>query len=141
VCGSVDWGSIVRSASFKSSKPIPYWADRDEEGSLRCSADCRDRPPLYYHFQGEPPVTIEFDGGTWIRVSHWDFRDGFYPNGWGWGNWSIVDGKLQMEADSAGKESVYLLPVRHGGDFLLEAKVKMVDEFIKAGIAEGLQLD
>ena len=34
--------------------------------------------PLYYHFQGEPPITIEFDGVTWTQVSHWDFRDGFY---------------------------------------------------------------
>jgi len=30
-----------------------------------------------------------------------------------------------MEGDAAGLESVYLLPARHGGDFLLEIKVRI----------------
>ena len=85
--------------------------------------------PLYYELQREPPPTIEFDGVTWTQVMHWGFSDGFYPDGWGWGNWSIVDGKLEMKADSAGQESVYLLPSTHGGDFLLETKVKVMNGF------------
>ena len=85
--------------------------------------------PLCYHYQGSQRPTIAFDGVTWTQIMHWNFKDGFYPRGWGWGNWSIIEGKLQMEADSAGEESVYLLPVRHGGDFLLETKVKIVRGF------------
>ena len=82
--------------------------------------------PLYYHYQGSQRPTIEFDGVTWTQVLHWNFKDGFYPGGRGWGNWSIVDGKLQIEADSSGEESVYILPASHGGDFLLETKVRIV---------------
>ena len=84
---------------------------------------------LYFHYQENRPPTIVFDGVTWTQVLAWDFRDGLYPGGWGWGNWSIVDGKLQMETDVAGLESVYILPAQHGGDFLLETKVKIVRGF------------
>ena len=49
-----------------------------------------------------------------------------YPNGWGWGNYSITEGKLQIE-DLTGEESVYFLPVSHGGDFVLETKVKLIE--------------
>ena len=93
--------------------------------------------PLYYRFQESWPPTIEFDGVTWTQVLDWDFEDGFFPGGWGWGNYSIVDGKLEIE-DLTGDESVYILPVRHGGDFLLEAKVKIVRGFHLCYVAAQL---
>ena len=63
---------------------------------------------LYYIQNLQPTVVI--DGVTWSQVLYWDFKDGWYPNGWGWGNYSIVEGKLQIE-DLTGEESVYFLPV------------------------------
>jgi len=62
---------------------------------------------------------------TWSQVLYWDFKDGLYPNGWGWGNYSIKEGKLQIE-DLTGEESVYFLPVTHAGDFVLETKVMLI---------------
>jgi len=44
----------------------------------------------------------------------------------GMGDYSIVEGRLQFE-DLTGDESVYFLPVSHGGDFVLEVKVKFVE--------------
>jgi hypothetical protein len=85
--------------------------------------------PLYLQYQESRPPTIVLDGVTWTQVLRWDFKDGLYPEGQGWVDWAIVDGKLQLRADASGLESVYLLPVRHGGDFLLETKVKIVRSF------------
>lgn len=85
--------------------------------------------PLILQYQESRPPTIVFDGVTWTQVFYWDFKDGLYPEGQGWGDWAIVDGKLQLEADASGRESVYLLPFRHGGDFLLETKVRIVRGF------------
>jgi len=77
-----------------------------------------------YYIQNLQP-TVEIDGITWRQVLYWDFEDGLYPSGWGWGNYSIIEGKLQIE-DLTGQESVYFLPVTHGGDFVLETKLKLV---------------
>ena len=79
---------------------------------------------LYYIQNLQPTVVI--DGVTWTQVLYWDFEDGLYPSGWGWGNYSIVEEKLMIE-DLTGEESVYFLPVSHGGDFVLEAKVKFIE--------------
>ena len=35
------------------------------------------------------------DGVAWSQVLNWEFRDGLYPNGWGWGDWRIVDGEIE----------------------------------------------
>jgi len=78
---------------------------------------------LYYFQNLEPAVVI--DGVTWRQVLYWDFKEGLYPKGWGWGNYSIVEGKLQIE-DLTGEESVYFLPLTHWGDFVLETKVKLI---------------
>ena len=78
---------------------------------------------LYYIQTLQPTVVI--DGVTWRQVLYWDFEDGLYPSGWGWGNYSILEGKLQIE-DLTGEESVYFLPVTHGGDFVLETKMKLI---------------
>jgi len=79
---------------------------------------------ILYYIQNLPP-TVLVDGVIWTQVLYWDFRDGLYPNGWGWGNYSIVEGKLQIE-DVTGEESVYVLPIMHGGDFVLETKVMLI---------------
>jgi len=65
------------------------------------------------------------DGVTWRQVLYWDFKEGLYPKGWGCGNYSIIEGKLQIE-DLTGEESVYFLPLTHGGNFVLETKVKLI---------------
>jgi hypothetical protein len=80
---------------------------------------------ILYYIQNLPP-TVVIDGVTWTQVLCWDFRDGLYPSGWGWGNYSIVEGNLQIQ-DLTGEESVYFLLVTHGGDFVLETKVKFIE--------------
>jgi len=67
----------------------------------------------------QPTVVIE--GVTWRQVLYWNFKDGLYPSGSGWGNYSIIEGKLQIE-DLIGEESVFFLPVTHGGDLVLETR-------------------
>ena len=77
---------------------------------------------ILYHIQNLHP-TVVIEGVTWTQVLYWDFKDGLYPSGWG--NYSIVEGKLQIE-DLTGEESVYFLLVIHGGDFVLETKMKLI---------------
>ena len=69
--------------------------------------------------------TCEICGINWTLVLQWNFKDGLYPNGWGWGNWSLVDNNLEGR-DPKGDISVYFFPFTHGGDFILETKVKFV---------------
>jgi len=73
---------------------------------------------IFYYIQNLQP-TVVIEGVTWTQVLYWDFKDGLYPSGWGWGNYSIIEGKLQIE-DLTGDESV-----THGGDFVLETKMKL----------------
>ena len=77
---------------------------------------------ILYYFQNLEP-TVVIDGVTWRQVLYWDFKEGLYPKGWG--NYSIAEGKLQIE-DPTGEESVYFLPLTHGGNFVLETKVKLI---------------
>ena len=71
------------------------------------------------------PQTIMIDGVAWTQVLHWSFRDGLYPNSWGWGNWQIVDSELEGR-ESEGEFSVYFLPFIHGGDFILETRFRFL---------------
>ena len=89
---------------------------------------------ILYYIQNLPP-TVVIDGVSWHQVLYWDFKDGLYPNGWG--NYSIVEGKLQIE-DLTGEESVYFLPVTDGGDFVLETKVKLIQGHHPAYVAAQL---
>jgi len=91
---------------------------------------------ILYYIQNLP-LTVVIDGVTWTQVLYWDFKDGLYPRGWGWGNYSIVEGKLQIE-DLAGEASVYFLPVTHGGNFVLETKVMLIREYYPAYAAAQL---
>jgi len=68
---------------------------------------------------------IIIDGDNWSEVMSWQFKDGFYPNGRGWGNWSLVEGSLQGRS-SNGEMIVYFFPFTHGKDFVLETKVKFL---------------
>jgi len=82
---------------------------------------------IFYYIQNLQP-TVVVDNVTWRQVLCWNFKDGLYPKGWGWGNYSIVEGKLQIE-DLTEEESVYFLRVTHGGDFVLETKVKLIQGY------------
>ena len=85
---------------------------------------------LCYYWQCQPQ-TIMLDGVAWNQVMHWDFADGLYPEGWGLGDWGIVDGELEGR-ESEGEFSIYFFPFTHGGQFILEAKFRF---------AEGLDSD
>jgi cellulose synthase/poly-beta-1,6-N-acetylglucosamine synthase-like glycosyltransferase len=74
---------------------------------------------------GHPVVSL---GGTdWAQVLSWTFADGPYPGGWGWGQRTVVKGTLELSTVSAGTPSVYVLPVAHGSEFMLEAEVQLVE--------------
>jgi len=51
---------------------------------------------IFCYVQNLQP-TVMIDGVTWRQVLYWDFKDGLYPRGWGWGNYSIFEGKLRIE--------------------------------------------
>jgi len=80
---------------------------------------------FYFIEQQSKPVTAVIGGIAWIQVLYWNFNDGFYPDGWGWGNWSIIEGCLEGQ-DLHGEPSVYFFPFSHGGDFVLETKIKFI---------------
>jgi len=80
---------------------------------------------FYFIEQRSRPPTVVISGVVWTRVLYWNFNDGFYPEGWGWGNWSIIEGCLEGH-DLHGEPSVYFFPFNHDGDFVLETKVKFI---------------
>jgi hypothetical protein len=60
-------------------------------------------------------------------VLDWDFADGPFPDGWGWGTWRVVDDCLEISA-GPGEIAVYFTPAVHGADFVLETRVRLGDE-------------
>jgi hypothetical protein len=62
---------------------------------------------------------------VWTEVMAWDFADGPYPGGWGWGEFAVRDSTLEM-CDPTGNIAVYMLPVPHAGHFILETEVQIL---------------
>ena len=67
------------------------------------------------------------DGVAWREASAWHFRDGGFPDAWSWGDWRLVDGVLEGREDK-GDFAVYFCPFEHGGDFLLETRVRILPD-------------
>jgi hypothetical protein len=82
-------------------------------------------------FESVPRVSAQadllLDGVPWREASAWRFRDGPFPHAWGWGEWRIADGLLEGREDR-GEFAVYFCPVEHGGDFLLETRVRILPD-------------
>jgi cellulose synthase/poly-beta-1,6-N-acetylglucosamine synthase-like glycosyltransferase len=76
-------------------------------------------------------------GVEWTEVMSWDFSSGYYPGGWGWGEWTIED-DLLVGDDPDGNTGVYFFPFSHGDNVILETKVR-VDRGV-AGHAAEVQL-
>lgn len=74
---------------------------------------------------GDPVVLV--DGTYWRRVVDWNFADGGFPEAWSWGDWRTVDGLLEGRSED-GAFAVYVTPFAHGGDFLLETRVRLVSD-------------
>lgn len=72
----------------------------------------------------EGPV-VNIDGNSWTRVVDWHFKDGYFPGGWSWGMWRLVNGSLRG-SDYTGESSVYFFPFTHGGDVILETKIRLL---------------
>jgi cellulose synthase/poly-beta-1,6-N-acetylglucosamine synthase-like glycosyltransferase len=70
-------------------------------------------------------VTIDFQGSTWTQVMTWDFSNGYYPGGWGWGEWRIQDGLL-TGYDTDEKFAVYFFPFTHGDNVILETRTRLL---------------
>lgn len=68
---------------------------------------------------------VQIDGISWTRVVDWRFSQGLFPGGWSWGAWRIANGLLRG-SDFTGGSSVYFFPFTHGGDVILETKVKLL---------------
>jgi hypothetical protein len=67
------------------------------------------------------------DGVPWREASAWRFRDGAFPDAWGWGEWRLGDGVLEGR-EERGDFAVTFCPVEHGGDFLLETRVRILPD-------------
>jgi cellulose synthase/poly-beta-1,6-N-acetylglucosamine synthase-like glycosyltransferase len=74
-------------------------------------------------YRKEP--TVQIDGASWREVLSWDFTNGHPPGAWGWGEYRIVDGTLEM-SDLDGEPSIYIIPAPHGADFVLETEFKVL---------------
>lgn len=72
---------------------------------------------------GGPVIQIE--GSSWTRVVDWRFSEGLFPGGWSWGEWRLTNGLLRG-SDYTGGSSVYFFPFTHGGDAMIETKVKLL---------------
>jgi cellulose synthase/poly-beta-1,6-N-acetylglucosamine synthase-like glycosyltransferase len=70
-------------------------------------------------------ITVDFHGTSWTRVMNWDFSDGQYPGGWGWGDWRIENGLL-TGYDPEGNIAVYFFPYTHGDNVILETKARLI---------------
>jgi cellulose synthase/poly-beta-1,6-N-acetylglucosamine synthase-like glycosyltransferase len=70
-------------------------------------------------------ASLALNGEDWIEVIDWSFSDGYFPGGWGWGEWDIHDGLLSGR-DDTGNIAVYFFPFDHGDNALLETKVRFV---------------
>ncbi|MHB8077725.1 MAG: hypothetical protein ACYDIE_00540 [Candidatus Krumholzibacteriia bacterium] len=84
---------------------------------------------------GEPVVLL--DGAYWRRAVAWDFADGAFPGAWSWGDWRLADGLLEGRSDD-GAFAVYVTPFAHGGDFLLETRVRLVSDAAGHGVEAHL---
>jgi len=84
---------------------------------------------------GEPVVLL--DGVHWRRAVSWNFADGAFPAAWSWGDWRLVDGLLEGRSDD-GAFAVYITPFAHGGDFLLETRVRLVSDAGERGVEAHL---
>jgi len=71
-----------------------------------------------------PPYRDDPDA-AWETVLEWDFADGPHPSGWGYGEWRLVDGCLEL-AGGRGDWAVYFTPVVHERDFVLETSVRLI---------------
>jgi cellulose synthase/poly-beta-1,6-N-acetylglucosamine synthase-like glycosyltransferase len=86
----------------------------------------------------------EIDGVEWAEVLSWNFADGAYPDGWGWGERRVVDGTLELvdvgltSDEGIPQFAVYVLPVPHGSDFVLETEFQPLDRPDHPGV--GVQL-
>jgi len=81
---------------------------------------------LVINFNQRKNSKIIIDEVSWNEVLSWQFKDGFYPDGWGWGNWSLAEGALR--GSSEGEMIVYFFPFTHGKNFVLETKVKFLEK-------------
>jgi hypothetical protein len=72
-----------------------------------------------------PNADLVLDGVAWRQAVAWEVSDGPFPGAWSWGDWRVVDGVLEGRDDDGGF-AVYICPFEHGGDFLLETRVRIL---------------
>ena len=72
-----------------------------------------------------PNADLVLDDEAWRQAVAWEVRDGPFPGAWSWGDWRVVDGVLEGRDDD-GDFAVYICPFDHGGNFLLETRVRIL---------------
>ncbi len=72
-----------------------------------------------------PNADLVLDGVAWRQAVAWEVREGPFPGAWSWGDWRVVDGVLEGREHEGGS-AVYILPFEHGGNFLLETRVRIL---------------
>jgi hypothetical protein len=77
--------------------------------------------------QKNPSPTVVIDCVNWTQVSYWNFEDGFYPTGWYWGKWSIVN-DTNEGIDPEGDVAVYFFPHSHRGTSFWRRRLSLFKE-------------
>jgi hypothetical protein len=81
--------------------------------------------PAFTTHTSEP---VEFHGVMAQQVLHWDFRQGLFPGGWGWGDddWSLVDAGLEGHHAAGRNISAYFYNLECGREFVLETRIRFL---------------
>lgn len=120
--------SIVRTAILLVSGIAVLVSGCAQPGDEYSNADAT-LPPA-----GDYPSLI-LDGVEWTEAAYWDFEDGYYPGGWGWGEWKLDDGSL-VGGDRYGNTSVYFFPFTHSDNVVLETRIRF-DRSAREHVAEA----
>ncbi len=120
--------SVVRKAILLVSGIAVLVAGCVQPGDEYRNADAT-LPPA-----GDYPSLI-LDRVEWTEVAYWDFEDGYYPGGWGWGEWKLDGGSL-VGNDKNGNTSVYFFPFTHSDNVVLETRIRF-DRSVHEHLAEA----
>ncbi len=115
-----------RAAPARTERPAQTEQPARTERPAQAGAAWNGLGDLWRAFPRQPrPPAAVIDGLACHQVASWTFADGFYPGGWSWGEWRLVEGALEGRA-GGDSFAVYVCPCAHGGDFALEAEVRLL---------------
>ncbi|MCP5067098.1 MAG: hypothetical protein GY946_11085 [bacterium] len=79
-----------------------------------------------------------YPGGETLLL--WTFENGLPPDGWGWGNWTHVDGAIECR-HAGGPPDAYFLPYDCPPNFIMETRVMVMENLAPHGNVQLLIRD